>query len=326
MSVVVLAGELDRTADGVVRGLLDLGQHVMRIDLAWFPRKLTLDAEFRDGRWRGGLRTAHHEVDLEEISAIWVRSPGLFDMPEGMTAAEADYARRESKLGVCGVLMALPGVLWANRPDLAARAAYRPVQYAAAARCGLTVPPTLVTNDPDAMIRFARSADRVVQKPLGTNLIWEDAVYKMGHTHPVTADDLADLRGFDVTAHHAQHWAPKQRECRAVVVGDEIHPVDIHARSAAAHIDYRSDWDNTTFEASELPEPMLKGLRTFMDELGLVYGAVDLSIGPDPDNPGQELVSLLEINPGGQYLFLEGKAGVPITDSLVRLLAGGNPS
>ncbi len=61
-----------------------------------------------------------------------------------------------------------------------------------------------------------------------------------------------------------------------------------------------------------------------MSELGLVYGAFDLVLGPDPHDERGEVVSMLECNPGGQYGFLEAMVGVPITDSLVRLLAGGD--
>ncbi len=52
----------------------------------------------------------------------------------------------------------------------------------------------------------------------------------------------------------------------------------------------------------------------------LVYGAFDLSVSNDG---GSELFWFLEINPGGQYGFLEGATGIPITDSLVRFLAKG---
>lgn len=38
-----------------------------------------------------------------------------------------------------------------------------------------------------------------------------------------------------------------------------------------------------------------------------------------------KIVSFLEINPGGQYGFLEAATGVPITESLIRLLAQGHP-
>jgi hypothetical protein len=54
----------------------------------------------------------------------------------------------------------------------------------------------------------------------------------MGYTHLATDTDLADLRGVNATAHHLQEWAPKVTECRAVVVGEDIFCVAIHAGSA----------------------------------------------------------------------------------------------
>lgn len=322
MTVLVLAEELDRTADGVIQGLIKFGVPVVRIDLSWFPQRLTLDAEFRDGCWRGRLRTEHRTVELESIRSIYVRTPSSFRMPEGMTAVELDYAKREAKLGVGGVLLGLPNVLWANRPDLAAAAAYKPVQMSTAARCGLSVPRTLVTNSRDAVTRFvADAADGVVLKPLSTNLIWEDHTYKMGWTRRMSPQDLSDLRGIEVTAHQIQDWAAKRYECRAVIVGQEIFAVAIHAGSQASYVDWRSDFPALSYEVMELPERVSHGLQRFMAELGLVYGAFDLVIGSDED--GNDTVWLLECNPGGQYGFLEGMAGVPITQSLVNLLAGG---
>lgn len=324
MTVLVLAQELDRTADGVIQGLADVGEAVTRVDLSWFPQRLVLDAEFRNGAWSGCLRTEHHEVDLASITAIWVRSPSLFRMPEGMSVVEADYARREAKLGMTGVLLALPDVLWVNRPDFAATAAYKPLQYSVGARCGLHVPRTLITNSAAAVSCFAESSvPGVVCKPLSTNLIFEDHTYKMGYTRRLDAADLADLAGIEVTAHQLQDWAPKLRECRAVMVGEELFAVAIHAGSEASFVDWRADIASLSFEVIDLPDPVVQGLRAFMAELGLVYGAFDLVIGPHPHDSGREIVSLLECNPGGQYGFLEGKAGVPITDSLVKLLAGG---
>lgn len=324
MTVLVLASETDRTADSVVGGLTDRGVPVMRIDLSWFPQCMELDAEFHDGSWQGCLRTAHHEVDLAAIRSVWVRTPSSFRLPEALSAAERDFARREAKLGVGGVLLALPNVLWVNRPDLAATAVYRPVQWAAAARCGLTVPRTLVSNDPKAVSRFAaESSQGVVVKPLSTNLIYEDDTYKMGWTRKLSADDFADLRGIEVTAHLIQDWAPKSWECRAVVVGEEIFAVAIHAGSDASFVDWRSDYPALSYELIELSPTVATGLRSFMAQLGLVYGAFDLAVGRDGD---ADIVSFLEINPGGQYGFLEAATGVPITDSLIRLLAEGLPT
>lgn len=321
MTVLVLAAETDRTVDGVVTGLTERSIPVMRVDTSWFPQCMTLDAEFQDGRCSGVLRTAHHEVDLADIRSVWVRTPSAYTFPNTMSAAERDYARREAKIGVGGTLLALPGVLWVNRPDLAATAVHRPLQWAVAARCGMTVPRSLVTNDPVAVQRFAaKSQHGVVIKPLTANLLYEDNTYKMGWTRRLSVNDLSDLRGIDVTAHLIQDWVDKTWECRAVVVGDEVFAVAIHAGSEAARIDWRSDYSALSYQVINLPRAVAESLHAIMNELGLVYGAFDLSVSYDRDS---EVFSFLEINPGGQYGFLEGATGIPITDSLVRFLAKG---
>lgn len=319
-TVLVLAAETDRTADGVVTGLAERGIPVMRVDTSWFPQRMCLDAEFDGGAIRGVLRTEHREVDLTDIRSVWVRTPNAYAFPDGLSVAERDFARREAKVGLGGVLLALPGVLWVNRPDLAATAVYRPLQWEVAARCGLTVPRTVVTNDPDAVRRFAdESRYGVVVKPLTTNLIYEDYVYRMGWTRRLSVDDLADLRGIEVTAHLLQDWVDKVWECRAVVVGEEIFAVAIHAGSDEAYVDWRADYSSLSYEVIDLPSRVATGLRSVMAELGLVYGAFDLSVSR---KGSAEVFSFLEINPGGQYGFLEGAAGVPITDSMVRFLGG----
>jgi glutathione synthase/RimK-type ligase-like ATP-grasp enzyme len=141
--------------------------------------------------------------------------------------------------------------------------------------------------------------------------------YKLGWTRRLTSDDLADLRGIDVTCHLLQDWAPKSHECRAVFVGDEVFAFAIHAGSPESYVDWRSDYQALRCEPIELPDSVTTGLRGIMADLGLVYGAYDLVVDPDGGQP----VWFLEINPGGQYGFLEAATGAPISDSLARLLA-----
>lgn len=112
----------------------------------------------------------------------------------------------------------------------------------------------------------------------------------------------------------------KTWDCRAVLVGDEVFAVAIHAKSDAARIDWRSDYPALSYEVIELPRAMAESLRAVMAELRLVYGAFDLSVSHDGT---ADVFSFLEINPGGQYGFLEGATGIPITESLVRFLAAG---
>lgn len=90
--------------------------------------------------------TSRSALDLREVDAVWYRSPEAYRMPEQMSPAEAAHARVEAKYGLGGVLASLPA-LWCNHPARVADAAYKPLQLARAAACGLPVPDTLITND-----------------------------------------------------------------------------------------------------------------------------------------------------------------------------------
>jgi hypothetical protein len=54
-----------------------------------------------------------------------------------------------------------------------------------------------------------------------------------------------------------------------------------------------------------------------MARLGLAYGAFDLR-----RRERDGAVLFLEVNPAGQWLYVEEVTGQPITDAMVRLLAG----
>jgi len=156
MMILVLTEQFDPTADRVIDILNDRGVPVFRTDTAEFPQRLALTASLTgNGRWTGPLATAHRDVDLADIGSVWYRRPTTFDLPAGLSEPEARVAAAEARLGLCGCWAHWPRC-GSTHPGAEADAAYKPAQLAVAARCGLTVPATLVTNDPDAVRLFAK--------------------------------------------------------------------------------------------------------------------------------------------------------------------------
>lgn len=200
MTVLVLSEDYDPGVDRVVTTLDQLDVPVFRADLGWFPQRLTLDAELDGGHWVGVLRTSDREVSLVGLRSAWYRRPTAFSFPDSLPRARREHAEREARFGVGGVLSSLP-VTWMNHPQRDAEHAYKPRQLALAAQCGLDVPRTLVTNDADAVRRFAGSVEHgTVIKALASNTIYEDGQRKVGHTHKIADDDLAELGGLELTA------------------------------------------------------------------------------------------------------------------------------
>jgi len=319
MTVLVLAEDYDPTVDRVVMTLSDRGVPVFRADLSWFPHKLTLDAELSGNRWVGVLRTPERETKLAGLRSVWYRSPTNFSFPATMPRARREHAEREARFGVGGVLATLP-VMWMNHPQRGADNAYKPRQLTVAAQCGLNVPRTLVTNDADAVRRFAHNSRHgLIIKVLAANIIYESGQRKVAHTHLLTDDDLADLSGVDLTAHQLQEWVPKAYEVRMIAVGTELFAVSIHTEDPEAYIDWRVNLDELEYGVIDVPQAVADRVRAFMSASGLTFSALDFVITPD----GQWI--FLESNSGGQFGWLTPVLGTAISDAIANLLAQGEP-
>ncbi len=137
-----------------------------------------------------------------------------------------------------------------------ARAEYKPLQLAMARDCGLTVPPTLITNDPAAVRSFADDiGGPLVSKPVASPVFVEGDQLKTVYTRRLTADDLADLSGVGATAHLFQAWVDKAYEVRLTVVGPRLFAAEIHAGSPQAYEDWRSDYPALTYSPTRHPRP-----------------------------------------------------------------------
>lgn len=316
MTVLVLARDLDPSADRMVQALGERGLPVFRTDLAAFPQELMLDARLTEAGWDGVLATEYHQVRLSEIRSVWYRHPSHFVLPEGMSGPERRHAAAEARCGLAGVLSSLD-VLWVNYPARESDA-LKPRQLHVARRCGLRVPDSLVTNRPAGVREFAQSIDGALAgKTLAAALLVESGRLQMAYTRRIEPAELDDLAGVDTTAHLFQPFETKKWECRVTVVGRQVFAAAIHAGSDAARVDWRADYDSLDYTVVEPPGPVTAGMLEFMAAFGLSFGAFDFAVTPD-----EEWI-MFECNPFGAYGWLEDALDLPITAALADLLANG---
>ncbi|NBE50621.1 ATP-grasp ribosomal peptide maturase [Streptomyces boluensis] len=317
--VLILAGRFDPTCDLVVEELDRRAVPVFRADMAEFPLSLTLAANLSGNlsgnRWHGTLKNDRRTLDIASVRSVYYRRPTRPRFPQGMSSQARKVAETEARWGFGGLLSALP-CRWLPPPGKAADAEYKPLQLRIAAEAGLSVPRTLITNDPDAARDFAAgTGGPVVYKPFfhvrGTVHGQTVAVY----ANVVDPDDLSHP-DIATTAHLFQEWVPKAHEVRQTAVDGRIFAAEIHADSDAGHIDWRSDYDSHTYKICEPPADVAAGVLRVLDCLGLPYGAFDFVVTPDG------AWRFLEVNPSGQYGFIEQATGLPITAAICDYLEG----
>jgi glutathione synthase/RimK-type ligase-like ATP-grasp enzyme len=100
------------------------------------------------------------------------------------------------------------------------------------------------------------------------------------------------------------------------IIGDEVFAAAVDVRDLDYDVDVRLNI-NAKHVAHALPDDIADKLRAMMRRLGLVYGAIDLRLTAD----GRYI--FLEINPAGQFLYVEQQTGQPITAALAARLAAG---
>ncbi len=249
-------------------------------------------------QWSGQLRTLSREVDLGQVTAVYHRRPSPWRFTH-LDAQARDFATAEARHGLGGLLASLPGARYVNHPAAVARADFKPAQLQVAAQLGLTIPPTLVTNDAGQARKFAADHGPVVYKTFRgvppsadgrTGAIWTQRI------NPDALDETVQ-----VTAHLFQAEIPKTGDARLTVVGRRVFAQKIIAPGEM--LDWRSgDWDALTHAPIEVPSRITEALYAYLDAFGLVFGCFDFALTGPGDEPAHWI--MIECNPNGQWGWL----------------------
>jgi ATP-grasp ribosomal peptide maturase len=312
--VLVVTEPLDLTADMVITELNRKGAPVVRFNPADVGTDLTVSAQFGvcPASVAGQLRTPSRTADLEHVRAVYWRRP-VWPAFEHLVADDARYAAAQVRYGLGGILYALDGPLWVNHPLRDAAADYKPAQLAVAQRFGLSVPPTLVTNDPGKARQFAAAYGPVIAKTLRWTPYERDGVPMTSWAEPVTPDEIDD--SLYSVPHLFQARVEKVADLRVLVVGRQVFAVRIDS----GLLDWRTDYDALSYSVVDLPECLEKALSAVLEHFGLPSGSFDLA----QDGDGE--FHWLELNPNGQWGWLEEKTGLEMSAAFADLLIQGEP-
>lgn len=322
-TLIVTHSEDNYCTPSVLDALKSRGERVFRFDTDRFPTEVRLALHDGDGGEAWRVTDGDDSLDLGEVTAVWYRrSSTAAKLPKDMDRQLRSAASGESQRTVQGMLAGL-GAFTLDPIERIRAAEHKPLQLRVAERLGLEIPRTLVTNDPDAVRAFAaRCAGGMITKMLSSFAVYEDGKEMVVFTNPVTAEHLDDLEGLELCPMCFQESVPKALELRVTVVGDRVFAASIDSQSSKrARHDWRRDGNEmiADWKRYELPAEVTAKVLRLMDHFRLNYGAIDIIVTPD----GRYV--FLEINPAGEFFWLERAPGLPISEALADVLTGRAP-
>ncbi len=249
-----------------------------------------------------------HTLHPEAVAAAWNRRPNSFGL---FTDTEDKAARlcldREASASQQALLDLVPDDRWLNSPDAMRRASHKLTQLALARSIGFEIPTTVTSNECEA-ITSELEEGKIVYKPFYGEL-YEGNNLKLVYTTVFENDKknppLEDLQPYPGIW---QNYIKKAREWRLTIVGDECFDTEVHTSP-----DAKDDWRRhqmtpaVEFRKGEFPIAEKEKCFELLGRAGLRFGTFDFIEREDSS------MVYLEMNPNGQYIWLEDILGLPIS-------------
>jgi glutathione synthase/RimK-type ligase-like ATP-grasp enzyme len=246
-------------------------------------------------------------VDITKFDvAWWRRFPSTMLYPDGFSNSIADQSlvSRDTQAALLGMALTDFRGHWVSNPEATRRAENKLIQLRTADQLGMRIPRTIITQDPDIAREFCESLNyEVVIKPV------------RGHklapvlTGKATPELLAQSPRVRLAPTIYQELISGSRHLRVNCFGETCHAFGLETDQ----LDWRVPLA-TNVRPVDIDTELSRLVVALVARLGLRMGVLDVKLTGD----GQPV--FLEVNPQGQFLFLDGLCGTNLLKSFAQYL------
>lgn len=314
--ILILSNKWDISVDFVIHELRKRGRDFIRInaeDLLFEKASVFLP------NFRIFVSKQQHIKELtESINVIWNRRPGkVFDSilnEKKPSLATQEYVNNQWYTWL-EALQLIPEITWINHPQKNDFMENKIRQLLIADEIGFSIPDTLISNNPKEVKDFIRSkGGTAVAKALFSPLIEEPEVDYFIFTNKISLETLRADEEIEICPTIYQQKLSPKMDYRITVVGEEVISAKIEdSISNEPFLDWRESKNSLKFVQCKLPEEVEGNCRKLIQSNGLLYGSIDLV-----EYKGDYY--FLEVNPNGEWGWLEKPNNIPIAARITDLL------
>jgi predicted ATP-grasp superfamily ATP-dependent carboligase len=311
--ILIVTSRSDYTADWLILELTRRGAPFVRFNTEDYPTETLL--RWTDGG-AGELRFSDRNVDLDDVRSVWYRRPVPPALSPGLPPGQTAWAAAESREALDGLWRTVD-TRWVNHPDRNRLADSKPEQLRRARDLGFAVPTSLITNSGNLAREFvAAQAASVVCKPLFSGRIETNTGLRLFFTSQLDAQAVAALDELGPEPYLFQALITKRYDVRATVIGDEVFAARIESQlTPEAEVDWRrADSLTLPYQTETLSPDVEAACIDLVRSYGLLFGAIDLAFT-------DEGYVFFEINPNGQWGWIEQRTDLPLRARLADLLS-----
>jgi MvdD pre-ATP grasp domain len=225
--VLIVSSLADLATDEVVRRLTARGIPLHRLNTEDYPFSSAL--VFQPGNDGEQPWIALDGKELPAPTTIWYRRLRSPSKPEEMDQDIYNFCLQEGRAALLGSIMGLRA-RWMSYPTAVWQAEFKPIQLQRAGEIGLTIPRTVITNDPRVIRKSFGEFGSMVVKPSRTGHISSQGKEFAIFTSRVLEQHLDNLESARWSPAIYQELVPKSLDVRITVVGEKLFAAGIESQ------------------------------------------------------------------------------------------------
>ena len=260
------------------------------------------------------IETRSGWIEINSMSSLrgWFRRLAPQDWQRDVRVGSLDAVEKTAWLSLLGAITRIPSIDWLSNVDNCLIAENKLFQIDLANRMGIKTPITVVSNVKE-IIRSALPKDLII-KPLGPGHYFKD-----GQPYVMYTQSLNELLLSETDVEVPMLLQEKLlaiKHLRVVVVNDSVWGCSLDA--SGLPIDWRSDIAaHHSFEAITPPSEVVLAALRINAALKLGYSSQDWILTAE----GSYLV---DVNPGGQWMFLPEEVSLEVSRAIAVWLGGSD--
>lgn len=325
-TILILTNKAGASVKLVIKHLKNMSENFFVFDTSTFLENKSITLSLNSGRMTGHIKDYSTNfientklVDWENVKSVWHRKPALPRAPNNLKGGYGKFIENESRATLWTLYNTLDA-RWVNSPIFSSKLIEdnKLFQLKKARFVGLTTPDTIISNNQDDIVSFASKYNYVAIKLIYASVFRKNNGELMFvYTNKINVKDILFRRkDIKLCPIMLQEYVHKKIELRITIIGKKIYTCAIHSQdNKLTMCDWRRyDFANVKHEICKLPEDIELKLLKLMEVLNIYYGAIDMIV-----TPNDEYV-FLEVNPNGEWVWIEELTNMPISESIAEFL------
>ncbi|WP_371417592.1 MvdC/MvdD family ATP grasp protein [Granulicella sp. S190] len=317
--ILILTNRRDVHADVICDGLKKWRADYLRINTEDFPAVARASMRYGQDSTDMLWLQSGESYNLSTVETVVFRRPEFPNAQRLNDEGSGEIVRVEAEHFLWGILRLLQGKRWVNPLSANRDSDFKPYNLQRAAAHGFITPKTLYSNNASHILKFASECNgRLIYKPFDFYTVTgANDSRKTVYTNLISSEDInGSIRSLESVPGIFQEYIEKELEIRLTVIGGRVFACSIDSqKSSRGKVDWRRyEFRRDLYAAFTLPSDIEHLAISYVKALGLIFGCIDMILTP----AGQYV--FLEINPNGQWLWVDNFTHMPLLETYLDLI------